>query len=288
MTAVTAARRTIQVIPTGSAEYEFVVKTSETIYQGALVALDSSGELVDATETGSEGPYFIATGEMAGDNPATGTARFGVSAAGTLSSAAAGTRIKVRTGLFWLANGESIADSDVGAVAYCDDNATVKTTSTSTSPVGVILAVDSTDGVLVNLYPHDSVVPAGSIDATAIAAGAVDSSELASGGVDPVHLASGWRHLADDAALVIAATDRHVEVTGVAGGTIAATMTATHAGHHIVLRAVAADATHKYTAACSMNAGAGTVTFNAANEYAEFVYDGSAWNCILLSGATFA
>jgi hypothetical protein len=121
---------------------------------------------------------------MAADNPATGTQRFGLTTEGVLTSAAAGTKITVATGLYWFANGESIVDSDIGSVAYCEDNQTVQTTSTSTSPVGVIQKVDSTLGVLVNMYPHDSAVPDDSITAAKIAAGAVDTSELAADAVD--------------------------------------------------------------------------------------------------------
>jgi hypothetical protein len=94
--------------------------------------------------------------------------------------------------------------------------------------------------------------------------------------------------VAADGALTLGATDRLIEITGTAGGTIAATMTATHAGHCVRVRMRAGDGTHHYTLAAKYNGSAGTVLMNAANELVDLYYDGSAWNVAFLSGATWS
>ena len=286
MAATTKSIRTIEVL--SLRERPYVVKTGETIFQGALMALDSSGELVDATATGSEGPYFVATGEEAIDNPATGT-KFGTTTEGELTSAAAGTRIVARTGLFWFANADAIADSEVGAVAYCADNQSVKKASAGTSPVGVIRAVDSTDGVLVDMYPHDSAVPDGSITTAKIAAGAVDSAEIKAGAVDPSHLATtGYRSVASDGALAIVNTDHMIHLIGSAAGSKAATLTSAVAAQRLKLILAAAGG-GDYTIACEYPEGTpGTLTLNAAGEAPELAYSGTVWVLMSLNGATFA
>lgn len=275
MAASTTAQERLEVL--SLRDLEFTVKTGETIKQGCLVALDSSGELVDATEATGEGPYFVATGEMGPNNPSTGTQAYGLTTPGVLTNAAAGTKIMVRTGLFWFVNGESIDDSDAGAVAYCDDNQSVKTTSAGTSPVGVILAVDSVKGVLVSLYPHDSAVPDGSITAAKIAASAVT----------PVKRPKTVRELAADAALVIAADDDIIYLNSTDTSTVAATMTATHEGHEIWVRMRVRSSTGKYTLGCSQDDVVGDITLDAAAEWCHLVYDGSAWQ-VVNHGASFA
>src|SRR5690606_15817433 len=100
---------------------------------------------------------------------------------------------------------------------------------------------------------------ADAVDGTKIEDDAVHSEHIADGAVDPVHLASGVRTVAPDGALTLAATDRFVLISAVAGGTIAATMTATHAGHEVTIFMTAGDETHNYTAAVE----SGTITFNA-------------------------
>ncbi len=311
MTATTTSRRTIEVLDPARVR-EFVVKTSETIFQGALVALDSSGELVDATETANEGPYFMATGNMATDNPSTGTSRFGLTNEGELTSALSGTRIEVRTGMFWWANGESIGDNDVGAAAFCDDNQTVKTTSTSTSQVGVILRVTSANGVLVDMWPSDAVVPANSIDTAQIAAGAVDTTELAAdavdgtkiednavdsehlaaGGIDtehyaaasvtPIKLAGGSRQVTANAALALVDTDVHILLEGVTDNTTITTSSA-NPDQPIWIR-LEAVTSNEYELAVE----GGTLTFNAAEEAALICRNAgdTAWEVYALIGAT--
>lgn len=285
---------------------EWTITTgTPTLYQGALICRNSSGVVVDPTETTGLRRFgtFV---KMSDNNPSTKTQLID----GKLTSAANGTKILVSTKKRWVANGESIAETDIGSVAYCDDNQTAKTTSTGTSPMGLIEAVSSDDGVLVNFYPADQAIAdaavatakiadgavttaklaADAVDGTKLADNAVDSEHYTDGSIDPIHLASGYRNLAADAALTLAVSDRTIEVTATAGGAIAATMTTAGmaTGQRITVRMRAGDGTNYYTFACDYNGSTGTVTLNAAAEFVELVYDGSAWNAILLSGATFA
>jgi hypothetical protein len=113
-----------------------------------------------------------------------------------------------------------------------------------------------------------------------LAAGGVGTAQLASAAVTPVKLGNGYRALANDAALVLAATDTTILVNTTTG-TKAATMTATHAGHMIFIRAVVGSG-GSYTLAVT----GGDVTLNAANEAAILVYSGAAWELVALMGAT--
>jgi len=169
----------------------------------------------------------------------------------------------------------------------------------------VHIAADQIDGTLVADFAIDSEhlatgaidtvhIAADQIDGTLIADFAVDSEHLATGAVDTVHIADGnvtpvkrdqaVRTLGADAAFTIAATDQVVEVTGSSGGTIAATMTATHTGHTVIVKMLAGDGTNKYTMAVT----GGTVTLDAAEEVAMVYYDGADWRHAFLTGATFA
>lgn len=114
----------------------------------------------------------------------------------------------------------------------------------------------------------------------ALTAGGVGTTQLASAAVTPVKLGNGYRALANDAALALAATDTTILVNTTTG-TKAATMTATHAGHMIFIRAVVGSG-GSYTLAVT----GGDVTLNAANEAAILVYSGSAWELVALMGAT--
>ncbi len=115
----------------------------------------------------------------------------------------------------------------------------------------------------------------------ALTAGGVGTTQLASAAVTPVKLGNGYRALANDAALVLAATDT-VIVVNTTTGDKAATMTATHANHIIHLRAAVASG-GSYTFAVT----GGDVTLNAVNEGATIMYTGSAWILVhLINGAT--
>lgn len=130
--AVTAARMTPERSPHDN-EFEFTVKTGETIYEGSLCVLDASGELNAATTgTGFVGGYI---------------------ATKTVTSAAAGTKLVVKSGIVVkLENGDSITKTSIGDAAYAFSNDTVKKTATGLSVCGYIEQVDS-DGVWVRLMP---------------------------------------------------------------------------------------------------------------------------------------
>lgn len=136
-----------------------------------------------------------------------------------------------------------------------------------------VMSVDGGTGVV--------TIPAAN---TALGDDTVDSAQLVDGSVDPVHLASGIRTVSLDGTPAIAATDRIIEIQKTANTTTAITMTATHAGHIVKIKMLTGDADSVYTAAVT----GGTVTFNAAEEAAEFYYDGTEWRHLFLTGATFA
>lgn len=125
MAAVTAARDTKFYGDKRLYPEALTIKTSESIYQGALVALDANGLVVDATKATGEGPYFIASE--------------------TVLSAAAGTKTYVWEGTVGLENGESITVADIGATAYLDDNQTALTTSADSSAIGTIKFIGAAD-----------------------------------------------------------------------------------------------------------------------------------------------
>lgn len=123
-----------------------------------------------------------------------------------------------------------------------------------------------------------------SVSVSELADDSVDSAEIVDGAVDPVHLAGGVRTVANDGTPAIAATDRVLEIQKTANTTTAITMTATHAGHQVIIKMLVGDADSVYTAAVV----GGTITFNAANEAALVYYDGTEWRHGWLEGATFA
>jgi len=126
---------------------------------------------------------------------------------------------------------------------------------------------------------------ANSIDSDSYVDGSIDAAHYADGSITPVKLATtGYRVNTGDAALTIGATDGVILVSNVAGGALAATMTATHQGHRVTVRATAGDGSNYYTMAVT----GGTITLDADLEAAEVCYSGSAWELVGLMGATFA
>lgn len=128
----------------------------------------------------------------------------------------------------------------------------------------------------------------GTLDASGgltLAAGEVDSADIANGAVDPVHLATtGFRSIADDGALTLAATDQVIELVSSTTGAKAATMTATHTGHRIEvhLNTVVGGS---YTMACDYPSGtSGTLTLDAAGDGGVFCYSGTAWILVHIFG----
>lgn len=112
-----------------------------------------------------------------------------------------------------------------------------------------------------------------------VGSGAVGTTELADGAVTPVKLSSGYRTVAEDAALTLAATDRTILLVSTTTGAKAATMTATHGGHRVDVRLVAATG-GSYTLAVT----GGDVTLDAAGDGAAVVYSGAAWELVHLHG----
>ena len=116
-------------------------------------------------------------------------------------------------------------------------------------------------------------------------AGAVDMSgstvTFAAGGIAANAMSGGVRTNAAGAALAIGATDRCILFSSNAGGAVAMSSTGAFAGQRVVLVMTAFD-TDAYTLAVD----GGALTFNAAGETAEIVYDGTAWRDISLNGAT--
>lgn len=137
---------------------------------------------------------------------------------------------------------------------------------------------DDGDLVCKDLTPTgDTDLSAGTVT---LPANTIDSAEIAAGAVDPAHLASGYSAPGADAAVTLAVTDRVILLNSTTGAK-AATMTATHAGHVILLRGATVSG-GSYTFAVT----GGDVTIDAANEAAIIVYSGSAWELVALAGAT--
>jgi hypothetical protein len=123
-------------------DLELPQAATKIIYEGALVVLNSSGYAEPGT---------AATGKIAA-----GVAHFVVNADSQNSTGFAdgALKLRVRQGAFWFKNsssGDAIAQSEVGKYCWIVDDETVAKTSNSAarSKAGIVLAVDSTMGVLV-------------------------------------------------------------------------------------------------------------------------------------------
>lgn len=115
------------------------VATSMTIYNGALVSVNSSGYAVNASDTAS-------------------TIVMGVALEQVVNSGANGAKsILVATGVIaTLVAGTGITQASVGSSCVVSDNQTVTNTATATNdiPVGRIVSYDSTAGtVMVRIQP---------------------------------------------------------------------------------------------------------------------------------------
>ena len=128
---------TIGVLP----EFTFAkaenVAASTKILAGALVAVDSSGNLVSAGVAGAV--RVVGVSEQSKDN--------------TGGSAGDLTVTSVRTGCFAFANssaGDAIARANIGQICYVVDNQTVALTSNSGAriPAGVVWDVDTDDSLV--------------------------------------------------------------------------------------------------------------------------------------------
>lgn len=138
MTALAAARNTLKYNTDVCPEVISVpVAASTRIYQGALVGLDANGRAVAGTSNAAARILGVAVEES---NNSTG-------AAGDKS-------VEVRQGVYYLANSattDAIVAADVGRFCYVVDDQTVARTSGNGARLraGVVMAVDSTDGVAV-------------------------------------------------------------------------------------------------------------------------------------------
>lgn len=121
MTALSADRNTPR---RDGVQYSYPMAASTTIYAGSIVVLDTAGNAE---------PGATATGKIA----------VGVAEEYKVSTTIAATNIKVATGVFRFANGETITKAHIGDVCYILDDATVYRTSTGKSALGVIADVDS-------------------------------------------------------------------------------------------------------------------------------------------------
>jgi predicted RecA/RadA family phage recombinase len=133
MSALTADRDTPK---RDGQEYSFPVAASTKIYQGAIVALNSSG--------------YATKGATATTLAAVGVA---VERADNSAGSAGDINVKIRRGVFKFGNSSStdaIANTEYGANCYIVDDQTVaKTNGSSTRSVaGIVRGVDS-DGVWV-------------------------------------------------------------------------------------------------------------------------------------------
>lgn len=153
-----------------------------------------------------------------------------------------------------------------------------------TMPTSALTDEDNVDWTGDHSFAGDVVLT----DATTtFAAGSVPTAAVADAAVTPVKESSGRRELAADAACVLAATDRVIELNKTTG-TTAVTMTATHAGHRVrVFLGVRSGG--DATLAVTRGATAGTVTLDAVGEGCDISYNGSVWKLDqLLGGATIA
>ena len=116
-------------------------ESNQVIYIGALVAVDSYGNLVNAADS-------AASNQVIGINEAW------IDQTG--SNYVSNKLARVRTGIYRLANGSSFTKANIGQFAYVYDNATVKTSGGTTYGIvaGVIEDVDA-QGVWVNIGPYN-------------------------------------------------------------------------------------------------------------------------------------
>lgn len=147
MTALTKGRNTPQ---RDVAFIEKDVAAAKVIYEGALVCLNSSGDLT---------PGAVATGLIAVGR-AEETVDNSDGSAGDLTC-------RVRTGVFRWANSadsDEITDAEIGDLCYVVDDQTVAKTSNSStrSPAGVVVDVDA-QGVWVRSGVEGLATPAGAL-----------------------------------------------------------------------------------------------------------------------------
>lgn len=107
-------------------DFSFPAAANTQFFKGGLVAINASNVAVKMT---------AATGLKC-----VGVCEENVNNVGGLAGA---LQVPTRRGTFRFTNGESIVLSDIGALAYANDDQTVFKTSTGRSIVGTIVDVDS-------------------------------------------------------------------------------------------------------------------------------------------------
>ena len=143
--------------------FDLTVKDAEIIYAGALVAIDSNGEAVNAIDTNA----LIVIG----------------CAMETVDNTDDGETIEVRRGVYRWTNGGSLTDANIGAFAYVEDNQTVTTAADADNDIiaGVIVDVDAS-GVWVDTYAVPAQ-PAATLTALTTTGAAAIGTTLAVAGV---------------------------------------------------------------------------------------------------------
>lgn len=131
MSALSAARNTVQLDDVRRAPLPLPMKGSTTIYQGSLVML-SAGYVV---------PGATATGKVAAGRAWRTTVNSGADGA---------LLVEIEEGIFKWANdgGDPVVAADVGSLVYITDDQTVSHTATGKSAAGKCIKLD-TDGVWV-------------------------------------------------------------------------------------------------------------------------------------------
>lgn len=126
----------------------FTLASGQYVYKGALVAIKAgTGTVVEATG--------------ASDEQVIGTAMEKVDATSAAKSIA--VRLEREVPILYLANGSSIASTDLGALCYVADDQTVSLSPTSSgvSVAGRVWGVDSVRGVAVELLQPTAQNPGG-------------------------------------------------------------------------------------------------------------------------------
>jgi hypothetical protein len=148
MTALAKNRSTVRVGDRSTVALLVVaVAAAKEIFQGSLVAIDASGNLVPADDDASL--RIVGMAEQHVDN---------------LDGSAGDLSCRVRTGVFQWANSagvDAITAADIGNACYAVDDQTVARSSAGGTrpPAGIVVGVDSTDGVSVETHFGVAVPP---------------------------------------------------------------------------------------------------------------------------------
>ena len=161
MTASTVSRNTRQLDLKPTPDYVIVgVKANATIYQGTMVALDSTGYAIMAAN--AVGAQKI-IGRAEGDGNSIGSLGDVIDVSGVSGT----KKVRVRQGVFgpWV-NGDTIVIGDIGKVAYASSDVTIcKGDGNGVYPVAGVIYDVTTEGVWVQMR----LDTASSVDALSVA-----------------------------------------------------------------------------------------------------------------------